>query len=120
MIWRYNLDLYRVNSATESALEAFGKVYESLESLHPDSFLESPDSIWEGVGLGHVAHTSLEEYLDGIWVDKGGTGGVAWWRRLLLGWWGVEQGVLREEMYEAMNMVNNGKNNRQMTGKYYC
>ena len=117
MVWRYNLDLYRVNVAPDTALEGFERIYDLLQSRHPDSFFESPDRLWDAVGLGHVAHTSLEDYMDEIGVDGYGVGGLAWWRRVLD--WKVEQGSFRSEMFEAINLCNNNKNNTQMTGEYF-
>ena len=118
MVWRYNLDLKRINTATTTALSRFEKVYELLESNRVDSFVDSPDKLWDAVGLGDLVQSSLDDYLDAIGVDGGSTrGGLSWWRRVL--GWGVEQGVFREELFEAINLCNNGQDNAQMTGEFY-
>mmetsp|Transcript_23119 Transcript_23119/g.64094 ORF Transcript_23119/g.64094 Transcript_23119/m.64094 type:complete len:626 (-) Transcript_23119:533-2410(-) len=112
MIWRYNLDLWRINTAALAAVESFGKIYDLLDDhTNMDTFFESPNDIWERVGLSHEASVSFDEYLDGIGVSSY----IAWWRRWFLESM-AEQGPVRSEFYAAMNICNNNQLNSQMTG----
>ncbi len=111
LLWRYNLDLYKVNKATDEALESFSSIYDILKSNHISSFdYESPNDIWEKVGLRYAASVSLDKLLDDIGVSNY----ISWWRR----WFLSNQGLLRDEFLTAMNICNNNKDNTQMTGKY--
>mmetsp|Transcript_15646 Transcript_15646/g.29508 ORF Transcript_15646/g.29508 Transcript_15646/m.29508 type:complete len:607 (+) Transcript_15646:79-1899(+) len=108
MLWRYNLDLWRVDRATKRALESFNLIYDVLDSNHVKTFLESPNDVWKTVGLAHAASVSFDKYLDTIGVSSS----VSWWKSLFLG----SQGVAREELYTAINICNNNQLNSQMTG----
>jgi len=113
MMWRYNLDLWRIHTATQAAVESFEKIYELLDDCeHADTFFESPNDIWEKIGLSHEASTSFDEYLDGIGVSSS----IAWWRRWFLESMVAEQGLVRSELYTAINICNNNQLNSQMTG----
>jgi len=114
MLWRYNLDLYRIHSATQAAIESFEAVYSYLDNVDDEwTFFDSPNDIWEAVDLSYPASVNFEEYLEGLGV----TPHVPWWRELLnhpmlLG----EQGVVQTELYESANICNNNQINSQMTG----
>ena len=110
LLWRYNLDLWRINRATMKALDSFKRIYDLLESMDENSFFSSPNDVWRAVGLDHSASLSFESYLDEIGVSSGSS----WWRSLISG-----QGVMRSELYTAMNICNNNQVNTQMTGKDY-
>jgi len=110
LLWRYNLDLYRMNKATQKALSSFQKIYDILDSKHDTSFLSSPNDVWRAVGLSHAASVSFADYLDFIGVSSK----LSWWRTLL-----SEQGLLRDELLTAINLNNNHQTNEEMTGKYY-
>jgi prenylcysteine oxidase/farnesylcysteine lyase len=109
MLWRYNLDLWRVDRATKRSLESFNLIYDILESNHEKSFLDSPNDVWKAVGLSYAASISFDQYLDSIGVSSS----VSWWKGLLLG----SQGVARAELYTAINICNNNQLNSQMTGR---
>lgn len=108
LIWRYNLDLWRINQATTKALESFNLIYDLLESTHEKTYFESPNDVWRAVGLANAASLSFDEYLDSIGVSSS----ISWWRNFLNG-----QGVARSELYAAMNVCNNNQVNSQMTGE---
>jgi prenylcysteine oxidase/farnesylcysteine lyase len=110
LLWRYNLDLYRMNKAAQKALSSFEMIYDILDSNHEASFLSSPNDVWRAVGLSHAASVSFDEYLDYIGVSSK----LSWWRKLL-----SEQGLLRDELLTAINLNNNHQTNAEMTGKYY-
>ena len=111
LIWRYNLDLYKVNKATEQALQSFETIYDILRSNHLSSFqFESPNDLWKEVGLDYAASVSLDTFLDNIGVSNH----LSWWRR----WFLSDQGSFRDELFSAMNICNNNKDNSQMTGKF--
>ena len=111
LIWRYNLDLYKVNKATEQALQSFETIYDILRSNHLSSFqFESPNDLWKDVGLDYAASVSVDTFLDSIGVSNH----LSWWRR----WFLSDQGSFRDELFSAMNICNNNKDNSQMTGKF--
>lgn len=113
LLWRYNLDLYRIDKATNAALASFEKIYDLIETGKDETgkefHYESPNDLWEKAGLKHAALTSLDDFLDDIGISKGR---VSWWKRFLLG----GQGLVRDELFAPMNICNNNKNNAQMTG----
>lgn len=105
------MDLYKVNKATEQALQSFETIYDILRSNHLSSFqFESPNDLWKEVGLDYAASVSLDTFLDNIGVSNH----LSWWRR----WFLSDQGSFRDELFSAMNICNNNKDNSQMTGKF--
>jgi len=110
LMYRYNLDLYKVDKATNKAMTSFQRIYDILNSTHISSFenLISPNTLWDAVGLGYPASVSLNTFLDHIKVSSN----LSWWRRLFLS----NQGSIRNEFLTAINLCNNNKNNDQMTG----
>lgn len=110
VIWRYNLDLWRINQATTNALQSFSSIYDLLKSMDENSFFESPNDVWRAVGLSRPASMSFDAYLDEIGVSSS----ISWWRNLIGG-----QGVMRSELYTAMNICNNNQINSQMTGERF-
>jgi len=109
LLWRYNLDLWRVNRATNNALSSFDLIYDFLDSTNEHTFFESPNDVWRAAGLSYAASVSFDDYLDKIGVSSS----MSWWRSLL-----SDQGIARSELYTAMNICNNNQINAQMTGKY--
>ncbi len=117
MMWRYNLDLFLTHRATQSAQEAFHAVYEYLENDDDEScFFDSPNDIWEALGLSHEASVNFEKYLEGIGVVPY----MTWWKHLknliVKPWLLGEQGVVQSELYEPINICNNNQINSEMTG----
>ena len=117
MMWRYNLDLYLIHRATQAAFESFTSIYDYLENTDDESyFFDSPNEIWEALGLTHAASVSFEEYLEGIGVVSY----MTWWKRLknllLNSWLLGEQGAVQSELYEPINICNNNQINSQITG----
>ena len=111
LLWRYNLDLYKIDKATDSALSSFEEIYNILKSKDKHSFeYTSPNDVWRQVGLDHAASISLDQLLDEIGISNY----ISWWRRWLL----KDQGLFRDELFTGMNICNNNKNNAQMTGEY--
>mmetsp|Transcript_17443 Transcript_17443/g.25432 ORF Transcript_17443/g.25432 Transcript_17443/m.25432 type:complete len:620 (-) Transcript_17443:533-2392(-) len=106
VLWRYNLDLWRVKRATTKSLSSFNLIYELIASNHDATFFESPNDVWRAVGLAYPASTSYDDYLDRLGLPSF----VPWWKFLING-----QGIARKELYTAMNICNNNQNNAQMT-----
>ena len=158
MIWRYNLDLYKINQATEQTIASFNRIYTLLldnddndndnnnddnnnnNNYSEDEILQSPNTIWKYVGLSEVATMSFDDYLD---TQLGVSSRISWWKKyvlepvlrvfLYLGVFGNshhnnsssssssnshQQGIVRTELYEPMNICNNNQLNSQMTGTY--
>jgi len=117
MMWRYNLDLFLTHRATQGALESFHAIYEYLENDDDEScFFDSPNDIWEALGLSHAASVSFEKFLEGIGVVSY----MTWWKYLksivVKPWIVGEQGAVQSELYEAINICNNNQINSEMTG----
>jgi hypothetical protein len=108
MLWRYNLDLWRINQATKDALKSFYLLYDLLDSNHERTFFDSPNDVWKAIGLSYHASVSFDEYLDSIGVSSN----IAWWKKLI-----GYQGLARSELYTGMNSCNNNQVNSQMTGE---
>jgi len=109
MLWRYNIDLWRMAKATEKALDSFALIYDLLRSTHVSTFYKSPNDIWDAVGLKYSASVSLDTFLDSINVSHPQH---SWILRMV----GFKPGRMRAELITAMNICNNNKNNTQMTG----
>mmetsp|Transcript_3924 Transcript_3924/g.10826 ORF Transcript_3924/g.10826 Transcript_3924/m.10826 type:complete len:296 (-) Transcript_3924:49-936(-) len=108
LLWRYNLDLIKMDRVASRALKSFDLIYELLASTHPASFLQSADELWDAVGLLNPAKISFDAFLDAIGVCNE----VQWWRKLL-----PQQGCIRSELLTAANINNYNQNNEEMNGK---
>ncbi len=110
LMWRYNLDLYKINKATQDALSSFDQIYDILDSMDEGTFsLTSPNDVWRATGLAYAANVSFDDLLDHLGVASS----IPWWRsEYIFG----PQGLVRDELYTAINQCNNNQNNSQMTG----
>lgn len=109
LIFRYNLDLWRINRATQSALSSFNMIYDLLDSRHESTFFDSPNDIWRATGLAYAASVSFNDLLDKIGVANV----IPWWRHIF-----GNQGSVRSELYTAINLCNNNQSNDQISGMY--
>jgi len=96
-LYRYNVDLVRLKSATDRMLPSYYSIHHMLESDRDDSFFESPDEMWQKVGLSKAVHATFEELLDALGIPNE----LQWWRK-----WLPYQGNLREELLEAATLCN--------------
>jgi len=107
LMFRYNLDLWRINRATQSALSSFNMIYDLLDSRHESTFFDSPNDIWRATGLAYAASVSFNDLLDKIGVANL----IPWWRHIF-----GHQGLVRSELYTAINLCNNNQSNDQISG----
>jgi prenylcysteine oxidase / farnesylcysteine lyase len=107
MLWRYNIDIYYITSATNRVERSFALIHQLLESTHISTFYKSPDSMWEDVGLMKPAHMSFDDFLDLLGLSRE----LSWWRKYL-----PYQGVLRDELMTAINLCNYNQGNSQVNG----
>lgn len=107
LLWRYNIDLIRISRAASSAVTSFDLIYELLDSTQPVTFLESPDDIWESVGLKKLSMVSYDEFLDAIGICRE----VQWWRSFL-----PYQGCIRTELLSAATINNYNQPTNRMNG----
>lgn len=119
MFWRYNLDFFLIVRAIKAAQESFNWIYYHLLGEEGDesesSVFDSPNEIWQALGLSHLASVSFEEYLKelGVIPER------RWWKAFkhlvrnpwLLG----EQGAVQTEFFEPINICNNNQINSEMT-----
>mmetsp|Transcript_12999 Transcript_12999/g.28112 ORF Transcript_12999/g.28112 Transcript_12999/m.28112 type:complete len:607 (-) Transcript_12999:27-1847(-) len=107
LLWRYNVDLFRISQAASSAITSFELIYELLESNQPATFLDSPDEIWESVGLKKLSLVTFDEFLDAIGVCRE----VEGWRSYI-----PYQGCIRTELLSAASINNYNQATNQMNG----
>jgi len=100
MAWRYNIDLYRVFSATAKVEYAFKIVNDLLLSEHETTFFENAAEMWDAVGLLKPAHYSFDDFLDALSVCRS-KDSLSWWRQIL-----PYQGCIREELLAAVTLCN--------------
>ena len=110
VLWRYNVDLIRMNRAASRALTSFDVIYDVLDSDRPESFVASPEELWDLVGLIGPASVSFDELLDRLGVCRDG---VQWWRYYL-----PYQGCIRDELLAAANLNNYNQDNGGMNGTF--
>ena len=128
-LWRYHYDLYRINRATDRALQSFRHIYALLDDTSASAIrFRSPDDIWRAVGLWKVASCSFDELLNNLrfspstydyWhEDASKRSLLSWWKTVVQRIVGITQGrsVLRHELLTAINLANNNQGNDQMTG----
>lgn len=108
LVWRYNLDYYRLDKAAQQTLHSLEQIYDILESKKETSFFQSPNDVWKAVDLSYPASVSFDQYLDYIGVSTR----ISWWRKLM-----KDQGLLRDELLTALNLGNHHQTNDQMTGR---
>jgi len=107
VLYRYNFDLLKLSRVSKQAQEAFASIPALLASAHPDTFFESPDAIWQAIGLLKGVHSSFDQLLDVIGLQSE----LSWWRKFL-----PFQGSLRKELLTAINLVNYNQDNAGVNG----
>jgi prenylcysteine oxidase/farnesylcysteine lyase len=107
LLYRYNFELLKIDRVSTEAQEAFAEIPKLLASQHPDTFYESPNEIWDAVGLLNAVHSSYDQMLDVIGLSTE----LSWWRKLI-----PFQGSLRKELLVAINLVNYNQDNSQVNG----
>lgn len=82
-------------------VDAYNQVPSLLNSTSSDTFFQSPDELWDKIGLLKAVHMSFANFLDqlGIYVEPSNI------RRLL-----PFQGRIRDEFLTAINLVNYNQN----------
>jgi prenylcysteine oxidase/farnesylcysteine lyase len=107
LLYRYNFELLKVGRASKQAQEAFADIPKLLASQHPATFFNSPNEIWDAIGLLKGVHSSYDQLLDVIGLSTE----LSWWRNLI-----PFQGSLRKELLTAINLVNYNQDNSQVNG----
>jgi len=107
ILYRYNFDFLRVNKICSQAQQEFAVIPAMLDSTNPETFFDSPDDIWDAVGLSKAVHSSFDQLLDVIGLSNE----LSWWRQYL-----PYQGSLRQELLTAINLVNYNQDNSQVNG----
>jgi prenylcysteine oxidase/farnesylcysteine lyase len=105
LLYRYNFELIKMGRVSKQSQEAFSEIPKLLASQHPDTFFDSPNAIWDAVGLLNAVHSSYDQLLDVIGLKTE----LSWWRKLL-----PFQGSLRNELLVAINLVNYNQDNSQV------
>ena len=110
MAWRYNVDLYKVWTATSTVERSLYIVHQLLESQHYSTFFANAEAMWDSVGLVKPAYHSFDEFLDALGVSRG-VDSFPWWRKML-----PYQGSLREELLTAINLCNYNQGTSAVNG----
>lgn len=108
LVWRYNVDFYKMWTASATAQRGLQRIQRWLNSTYPTTFFESPDEMWDAAGLLKPAHLSFDAFLDAIGLPEQ----LPWWRQYL-----PYQGSLRAELLTAINLCNYNQANSQVNGK---
>lgn len=106
-LYRYNIDFIRLYRVTTDAVKSFGLIHKMLDESR--AVFESPQDMWDAVGLAKPSQMSYSDYLDSIGVMQE----LSWWRKYL-----PFQGVLRDELVTAANLCNYNQANSQLNGTY--
>lgn len=110
MVWRYNMDLYRVFTAVNRVEYAFELLNHLLHSEHETTFFENAADMWDSVGLLKAAHNTFDDFLDALSVCRT-SAHLPWWRLFL-----PYQGCLRDELLAAVTLVNYNQGLGQANG----
>lgn len=107
MVLRYNWDLLKVSKICQQALSKFATLPAMLASTNPEFFFDTPQDVWEALGLSKAVHNSYDQLLDVIGLSNE----MSWWRKYL-----PYQGILRKELLTAINLVNYNQDNANVNG----
>jgi Prenylcysteine lyase len=107
LMLRYNRDLVTLSQICQQAQKKFAQLPAMFASTRPEYFFDSPDDIWDALGLTNAVHNSYDDFLNVIGVSKT----ISWWRRVL-----PYQGNLRAELLTAINLVNYNQDNANVNG----
>jgi prenylcysteine oxidase/farnesylcysteine lyase len=122
LLWRYNLDIFRLSRAVKQALQSFDEIYLLLnDTKHDVTYFDSPIDIWQTMGLRSLASISFHDFLDGLGMYRDATleldgaadgGSKGWgWRR-----WVPGMGCMRAELLSAMTLNTYNQDLNQMNG----
>ena len=108
LLFRYNIDLIKMSRLVQQFIASFALLPELLDSTDAGTFFESPDEIWDRLGILPAIQVPFSTLLDQAHI----TDDIPWWRRWLLPY----QGSLRKELLTAINLVNYNQNMDQVNG----
>ena len=124
LLWRYNLDYFRLQHAVKRAVHAFDIVYDLLSDTKNElTFFESPMHLWEAIGLRSAASVTFHELCDGLGLyrdpslETSQTSGLetnnSWWN-----WraWLPGMGCMRSELVTAMTINTYNADLNEMNG----
>ncbi|KAL3764237.1 hypothetical protein ACHAWU_004049 [Discostella pseudostelligera] len=122
LLWRYNLDIFRLSRAVKQALQSFDEIYLLLnDTMHDVTYFDSPMDIWQTMGLRSLASISFHDFLDGLGLYRDASfeldgaadcGSTGWnWRR-----WVPGMGCMRAELLSAMTLNTYNQDLNQMNG----
>jgi len=155
LLYRYGRDLYKLDKLCKHILQQFALIpslldtplnHDGSSSFAESYFPESPNDIWETIGLEKGVHASFDELLDSAGISKSIEDELrnyhsypfyqrwylrlrVWvfslWNRLvgpaassltLFGFGPGSGGLLRGELLTAINLVNYNQDNSQVNG----
>ena len=106
--WRYNFDAIKMNSITDTMVDSFLKIHDLIDDNDIEKIdvtaLESPQSLWDTVGLLGYVNTTLNDICDTIGLTNTVQDWKYWFKSLLFG--SQSQGILRTELLDSINLVN--------------
>jgi len=67
ILFRYNIDFFRLRSAVKTAIHSFDMIYTVLnDTEHDVTYFDTPHDIWITTGLGRLSTVSFHDFLDGL------------------------------------------------------
>ena len=133
LLWRYNLDLFRLKSAVKTAIHSFDIIYNVLnDTMYDVTYFDSPMDIWETMGLRRLTGVSFHDFCDGLGLyrdatleleggregeSSSGISSSSWnpyywdWRKYIPG-----MGCIRSELLTAMTLNTYNQDLNEMNG----
>ena len=133
LLWRYNLDLFRLKNAVRTAINSFDIIYNVLnDTMYDVTYFESPMDIWETMGLRRLADVSFHAFCDGLGLyrdatlelkeedeeESSSTVSSSWWNPYYWDWrkYIPGMGCIRSELVTAMTLNTYNQDLNEMNG----
>ncbi|KAL7548998.1 hypothetical protein ACHAWF_012263 [Thalassiosira exigua] len=119
LLWRYNVDYWRLRSSVKQTVRAFDLIYDLMnDTKHDVTYFQSPMEMWDAMGLRSLSEVSFHDVLDAVGIcrdkslesDGGSEGSGRSWRELL------GTGCLRGELVTTMSINNYNQDPGQLNG----
>ena len=127
ILYRYNIDFFRLRRTVKTAIHSFDMIYQVLnDTEHDVTYFDTPQDIWNTMGLGRLASVSFHDFLDGLGLYRDASlelknieeessyrkeGSWFDWRRYIPG-----MGCLRSELVTGMTINTYNQNLNEMNG----
>jgi hypothetical protein len=94
-VWRYSIDLYVVSRLASKLQSKLADAHQNLLNMHKEQFFyDSPNALWEDLGVQGLVRTPFNRLLDKYMVHEQ----LSWWRKYLP----IHQGSFRQEALSSI------------------